>query len=320
MQRRNVLVIGAANMDIKGRSSGAFSTGLKNPGRIEMSAGGVARNIAENLARIGVPTTLLTALGDPCYSQAIIERTTEAGVNLDHALLLDGRMPGIFMAVINHRGDLQFAVSDMRILDEITPEYLERKRALFKSSSFIIVDADIPLESIDLAVKWAREERVPMCIETVSAAKTSRIVPHLKDLFLIAPNREEAEVLVGFPLDNTESVVRAGEILIAGGLRRIIITLGGEGVFFCSSDERGFLSSIPTMVADSVGAGDALVAGVVQGILEECTFKDAVKRGIAAAVLTLKTDDAVNRDITKEEILKYFDKSHDIETLEGKGG
>lgn len=317
MQPR-VLVIGAANLDIKGKSSGSLSTGLKNPGRIEISSGGVARNIAENLGRIGVSTTLLTALGDRSYSQVIIERTEEAGVDLSRALLLEGRMPGIFMAVINGRGDLQFAISDMRILDEITPSYLEGCHDLLDSTRFLVLDADIPLDSLELAVSWARERSIPLCIETVSAAKTPRIVPYLKDIFLIAPNREEAEVLVGFPLDSTPAIEKAGGMLRGMGIRCVVITLGGEGVYFCSEEGAGFLSSIPLMVADSVGAGDALVAGVIQGHLEGNSFKDAVKRGVGAATLTLKTADAVNRDITRDEILKLIDRVQNID-IEGMG-
>jgi len=298
VSEKKVVVVGASNVDIKGRSISAVYSRMKNPGRIKITAGGVGRNIAENLSRLGVKTVLLTAVGQKEFSRIILDETENAGVDTSRIFLAEKEHSGVFMAIINSRGDLESSISDMSILSFITPEYILSQKDVFDEAHYVVLDADIPVETLELCINLSKERSIPVCIEPVSPAKAQVMIPYLKDITITTPNREEVEVLVGRSLQSSEDIRAAGLELLDKGLHYVIITLGPEGVFCASREGDAFISSISTVVVDSVGAGDALVGGVVSGFLSGLDFMKSVKRGVAAATLTLRTGHAVSPEIS----------------------
>jgi len=217
-------------------------------------------------------------------------------------------MPGVFLAILNPRGDTEAALSDMAILERISPEYLSSKRMILQEADFLVADSDIPEESLVLLLDLASEKGIPVCVEPVSVAKAKSMVPHLSRMYLVTPNREEAEVLVGFPLDGARGIAKAGEELVRRGIHIAIITLGPEGAFFCTKESRGFVPSIPTLVIDSVGAGDALTAGAICGLLRGQSISEAIRTGVAAATLTLGSPRAVSREMSWDALQAILDK------------
>jgi pseudouridine kinase len=294
VEKNKVVVVGASNIDIKGRSVSAVYSRMKNPGRVEITAGGVGRNIAENLSRLGISTTLLTAIGRRDFSSTLKDDTERAGVDLSRVLFVDDKHSGIFMAVINQRGEMESSISDMSILTHITPEYIARNSDVFDDAGYVVIDADIPEETLALVLHLAKLKNIPVCVEPVSPAKAKGMLKYIGDITITTPNREEVEILVGKTIVSGEDIQQAGEELLNLGVRYVIITLGPEGVYCASREFSGFVSSISTLVVDSVGAGDALVSGVVTGFLSGMEFFEAVKLGVAAATLTLTTSYAVN--------------------------
>ncbi len=308
MKKQKVVVIGASNVDIKGRSASAVYSRMKNPGRIEITAGGVGRNIAENLSRIGISTVLLSAVGELDFISVIIDETSKAGVDISRIRVTENEHSGTFMAIINQRGELEASISDMSLLSSITPDYVLSQKDVFEDADYLVLDADIPEDTLELSLGIAKEKGLPVCVEPVSPAKAKAMRKYLKDITLTSPNKEEVEVLVERPIITSDDIKEAGAELLHRGVKYVIITLGPEGVYCSSEEYSGFIPSISTLVVDSVGAGDALVAGVVAGFLWGVNFFEAIKYGISAATLTLMTSHAVNPDITRESLKEMFDK------------
>lgn len=297
-----VLVIGASNLDIKGQTRSYHVAKTSNPGVVKNSAGGVARNIAENLARLGVSTTLLSVVGDDVYGREILEITGSAGVDLRHVMVTKDKKTGVFLAILNHYGDLESAIADLDIVSLLDPDYLDSRRELFDAAKFVVVDADIPTESLLYCIDACKKRNIPICVEPISVARAKQILPYLDQISMVTPNREEAEVLAGFPLRSIEDVKRAGIELVNKGVRWSIITLGPEGALIATKEQVEFLHSISTVVTDTVGAGDALTSGAVSGLLDGLSLEDAVKRGIACATLTLQTRLAVHPELSLERL------------------
>lgn len=304
--KASALVIGASNLDIKGHTYSYHVAKTSNPGMVRTTAGGVARNIAENLARMGVDAKLLTVIGDDLYGQQILDITGKAGVDLSHILIPKNQRTGIFLAILNHYGDLESAIADLEIIKMLTPEYLNQNIGLFDSAKFVVVDADVPTPTLLFCIDQCHKRNIPLCVEPISVAKAKQIIPFLAQLTMVTPNREEAEVLVGFPLRSAADVRKAGAELLNKGVKWVIITLGPEGVLIASrengEDNIEFLSSISTVVTDTVGAGDALTSGSVCGLIHGLSFRDSVKRGILCATLTLQTPLAVHPELSLEKL------------------
>lgn len=302
MMNGRALVIGASNLDIKGRTDAHHVPHTSNPGCVLSTPGGVARNIAENLARLGVATTLLSVVGGDVHARSVMEATASAGVDLEHVMVASEDRTGVFLALLNQYGDLESAVADMGILSRLTPEYLERHQHLFETASFVVLDADIPEDSLLYCLDQCDRYGVPVCVEPISVARSKQILPYLHRISMVTPNREEAEVLAGFRLRTAEDIQKAGAVLVERGVRWAVITLGPEGVLAASADNIEFLHSISTVVTDTVGAGDALTAGTVCGLLDGLGYLAAVRRGIACATLTLGTPLAVHPELSRERV------------------
>ena len=311
----HVVVIGAITLDIKGKSHRTLVPYASNPGTIGMSAGGVGRNIAENLVRLNIKTTLLSALSKDPFSEFLLKETIESGINVEHARITDEYPSSLFLAILNHRGDLINAITDMTILSAITPDYLRSKEEILKSADFIVFDADIPSDSTDYVLNLAAENNIPVCVEPVSAMKARGLLPFLDRITVVTPNREEAEVLAGFEIEGgAQGVMKVGEAILEKGVKYVIITLGAEGVYLASKDTRRFISSISTVVEDSVGAGDSLVAGAIYGLCHGNTLYHSIRMGISVATLTLTTKKAVHPGLSPEMLEKIMTQGYDVKS------
>ncbi|MCE1246563.1 MAG: carbohydrate kinase family protein [Firmicutes bacterium] len=297
----HVVVIGASNLDIKGKSFKTVVPYTSNPGQVEISAGGVGRNIAENLARLGINTTLISAVANDPFSDFLINETRNAGVDMDHVINVEDISSSLFLAVLNHRGDLMSAISDMAILNSITPDKLKERETVIRTADYIIVDADIPADSMDFILNISKETGIPVCVEPVSVDKARNLLPFLDRISIVTPNREEAEALGCMEIKGgAKGVIAVGDAILEKGVKSVIITLGAEGIYFASQETKRFISSISTVVEDSVGAGDSLVAGTVFGLCRGNSMYDAIRMGIAVATLTLTTKKAVHPALTPE--------------------
>ena len=305
----HVVVVGAINMDIKGKSFRTLVPYTSNPGTIEISAGGVGRNIAENLARLKVKTTLISALSTDPFSAVLVEETKASGINFEHSIVTDKHPSSLFLAVMNHRGDLINAISDMSLLSVITPDFLKTKEELLLSADYLVLDADIPSDSLDYILTLGQNANIPVCVEPVSVKKAVNLLPYLDRITIVTPNREEAETLAGKEIKGgAKGVIEVGDAILEKGVKYAIITLGAEGVYLASKDMKRFISSISTVVEDSVGAGDSMVAGMIYSLCKGSSIYDAIRMGIATATLTLTTKKAVHPELTREILDKIMEK------------
>jgi pseudouridine kinase len=139
---RPVVAIGSSGVDIVGRAAEVLHMGTSNPAALRMSPGGVARNVAENLARLGTEVYLVSAVGDEAEGRMVIAQAAEAGVHVDTVLTVPGARTGAYLAVLDEQGNLHLAMDDMRIVESVTPEHLRACRSLIENASVVFVDGN----------------------------------------------------------------------------------------------------------------------------------------------------------------------------------
>ena len=318
-----VVVIGGANIDLRGRPAGeVLERHTSNPGKINVGSGGVGRNIAHNLALLNVPVTLLSAVGDDGEGIRILEETGKAGVKMEQMIISGEHPTGIYLGILDEKGEMEVAVSDMRILEEVTVDYLRSKAYLIKESKIVVVDTNILEESIGYVVDLCNKVKVPLLIEPVSVEKAKKLRKILDGsgrwiIDYITPSRDELESILGAEIDDDRDIdlVKAAEELKCRGVKNVIVTLGKRGIYVSyggagGSSEGGqdelackFMAPYKGEVVDVTGAGDALVAGLVYGIYKGYSMEVAARFGLGAAALTISTKEAVRRDL-REGLLK----------------
>lgn len=298
----HVLVIGAAGTDIIGRAAASLHSGTSNPGQVRMCYGGVARNVAENLVRLGTETILITAVGDDEAGQQLLSHASSAGIVTECAMVAAGMPTSAYLAVLDDRGALHFALDDMSAIEAITPAYLREHRSLFADAAAVMVDANLPPRSLATAVSMAKRAGVPICADPTSLSLAKRLEPHLPDLWLITPNEAEAGALCPQPVPHADRVqaTNAARHLVAQGVAVAIITMAEFGVAYATADSSGHIPAVQTEIIDPTGAGDALTAALIFALLNEIPLDEAARLGVSAASLTLRTTGSVVPDLSLE--------------------
>jgi pseudouridine kinase len=299
----HLLVIGAASIDTKGRASGSIQTGTSTPGAIRVSVGGVGRNIAENLARLGQPVVLLSAVGGGGSGRRILQQAAECGLDVSHVLVDPKHRTAAYLAVLDETGNPLMSIDDMEINRTlITPSFVYRRRALFRDARMLVLDANLSPATLRTIFSLARRYSVPTCADPTTATLAPRLGPHLPDLTLVTPNAAEAEALCGVQVADRESALAAAQKLVTMGVQIAIVTLGATGLVYATSQESGHVPAIEVEIVDLTGAGDALTAAVVFGLLNDVPIDEAVRLGTSAAALTLHSRNTVCSDLNLERL------------------
>jgi pseudouridine kinase len=276
------VVVGGAAVDIKARSIAPARLGTSNPGTVTTSPGGVGRNIAEGLARLGSRVYLVAAVGADAAGRDVLTRTGEAGVLLDG--MLTSRHPtGSYLALLDSDGELLAAVSDLAATDAVEVADLARSRDLIGNAAVVVLDGNLPGPAATWVLATAAAAGARVVVEPVSVAKAGRLAPLLQPehpVFAITPNLDELAALVGRPMAATDAAISAA----ARELHGLLCSADGVDLPF---------AAVPAEVMDVTGAGDALTAGFVHALLRGAAPADAVRQGHLAAALTVASAHAV---------------------------
>jgi pseudouridine kinase len=293
-----VLVLGGANMDIVA-SAPTLHAAESNPGRIGCSPGGVARNVAENLARLGHRVRLVALFGDDPFGTLLREATAAAGVDLALAPVVAGASTCSYLSLHGAGGDMATAVNDMALMDRLDPAWLAAQaapgaplaQALDRADAWVL---DCNLRADALAWLLQRGRRGLRCVDAVSAHKAVRAGPLLAHVDLLKLNGFEAEALLGEPVRDEAAACAAALALVARGARQVVLSLGARGAAWAERGApapSGFAPAPPVDAAalrSTSGAGDALRAGLTHGRLAGGPLAAALRFAQGCAALTLQ--------------------------------
>ncbi len=290
-----VLVIGAAGLDMNVRAqTQAIELGQSNPSHIRWGWGGVARNMAENLARLGAGVQFISAVGDDTSGRNLLSQLHSVGVETDATLMLPGQKTSAYVGIHQEDERLWVAFDDMNLIQRIGPAHLEAHRDLFADADLICIDANPSQPALQKLFQLAREYEVPVCADPTTSMLAPRLHPFLPEITVLTPSLKEAEALLDQALPDTNAIMQGVRTLAQRrGVGLAIITLGAAGLSYATIDESGRLPPFEVEMVDPVGAGDALTAAVAYGLLEGLPPAEAVRLGLAAAAQTLSCQETV---------------------------
>jgi pseudouridine kinase len=309
--RAGVVVVGGANMDIKAQITGEVIGATSNPGRASQAPGGVARNVAENLARLGTDTRLITAVGQDPAGDLLLERTAAAGVDVGPALLSPHCATGTYTAVLDAAGELVVAVAAMGVTDELTPEVLRARRGVLAGAGWIVADGNLAEDALTQLLALAAGNGTPVVFEPVSVPKAARLRSALLAgpvPYAVTPNLGELAALVGRNVpDERGAIAAAAAELHALGLTLVWVRRGGRGSLLSESGEGSDpivheLPALPAQVVDVTGAGDAMLAAFLAALVGGLSPAEAARHGHAAAALTVESSHTVLPTLTPAAI------------------
>ncbi len=297
MNRPRIVIIGATAVDVKAQSFGDLVRAADVPGRVRVTLGGVARNTAKNLARLGADVTIVSAVGDDEFGRMIRGDLARAGVDVDHLMTTRDCRTATWVGVLNARGDLDVGVFGGEIMSMLTPEIMDAHAQTMADADLIALDATLPRATIDAIAGIANAQRVPLYLNPASVARAQIVADAVGEFTLITANALEASVLTGHSIASIEDATRAAQSLIGRGVQRAIVTLGADGIVYADARETRYEHAHPARVVDTTGAGDALAAMFLLCHLQNRALDETLERALRAAALTVACEESVSEEM-----------------------
>ena len=268
-------------MDITATSGEAFRVGDSNPGRVEVSWGGVGRNIAHNLALLGDRVELLTIFGGGLFGPVIAQACKESGIGISHSEIAEEGTHSFFVSINNADGELVGGVADMNATEGMTPQWLAARQEVINGADAVVAGANIPAE----ALAWLMDNcRKPLFLDAVSVAKAGRI----KEAVALS----QRKAFFALKCNAIENV----ELAEVQCCQRRYVSVGAEGLKVEADGRQFEFPALPCLVRNVTGGGDALLAGIVHAG-PDASVEESARWGLECARCAVESPKAVSEKI-----------------------
>lgn len=304
MPKKTIAVVGAINIDLCGTSDEQLILYDSNPASTIMTYGGVGRNIAENIARFGYEVDLITVLADDVLTERLVDYSEKTGISFEHSMHVKDAACSTYMSINNNNGDLILAVSDMKIYDLMTVDFIATKIDFLNSRDVVIIDANIPQDVIEYIAEHCT---APMAVDPVSTTKALKLKNCVGKFTMIKPNIYEAEKLSDVDIEDDESMERAARYFHDKGVKYVFVSMAEEGVFYSDGVNRGSLPICDKYPIKNVsGCGDAFFSAATWAYMTDHNIRDIARAGECAACISANSILTVTKDLTVENIEKLM--------------
>ena len=299
-RQTQITVFGAANTDLIGFPHDKLAFNDSNKGEIKMLPGGVGRNIAENLSRLGQKVSLISVFGRDIFHDFIVNHSKIVGIDISESITLENYNSAVFSAILNRNNDLAVAIADMQIYDKLGPHVFDRTFPSVEKAEYIVLETNFPASVLDYIVnKYPGKKWV---LDTVSGDKAKRAESILSDLYILKTNLIEAETISGLNAHETDYNAMV-QYFLDEGVKNVFITLGKEGVIYGNQNGIAYQPPVPSRVLNTIGAGDAFLSGVLFGFIQGVSLDDAAMLGLKAAGLTVQSERVVSEQMSAEKLM-----------------
>ncbi|MBF4695341.1 carbohydrate kinase [Fusibacter ferrireducens] len=291
-----VVVVGGCNMDISGKPINKMILHDSNIGQVQTSTGGVGRNIAENLSRLGISVKMISAVGNDEFGTMILSELNALKVDTTGIMVHQSQPTSTYLAVSDETGDMHVAISQMNIVDEISVAYVNEFHHTIENAGCLVIDTNLKQEVLQYILnKYAHKK---IFVDTVSTAKAIKVKGLLDKIYFLKPNLMEAELFSEYPLDPSNLV----PFLKALPVKKVVISLGGEGVIGRDEKEIVKIESPRTEIVNTTGAGDAFMAGMIFSEIKQMPFHESIKFAASCATHNIEQQETVSKALNESII------------------
>lgn len=288
-----IVVIGSTFVDIKGYPKGQYIPDGRNAGSIEQVHGGVARNVAENIANMELRPSFVSLVDDNGAGLDVIAKLNRHKVDTTYVRQTKDGM-GVWLALFDHTGDLAGSISKRPNLQPIYDILLEHGDEIISSCDSIALELDLEKDVVKETFRLAQKynKQVFAVISNMSIALERRDFFQKLDCFVC--NQQESGMLFIKELENLspeEMLEQLPNLSKRAGIKKMVVTLGEKGAVYYSEDgEAGIVPALKVDVIDTTGAGDAFFSGIAAGITYGKTLRESCEIGtrLSASVICTK--------------------------------
>jgi len=303
---KTVLCIGATLVDELYFCEQECLPNTSNPAVKTTSIGGVISNIAQHLGLLDTSPSLLTALGSDREAEYLITSLHQKGIALDQSVITKDAT-GKYVSILHPNGNLVVAVCQDSGSSYLTPAFLATKSDYIKTFDLVVIDTNIPAESIQWVIDFTNAHRQKLLIEPVSVAKATKLASlNLAGVFMITPNEDELAAIANLETTDEAALVHH---LFDRGVQQVWVRKGNQGSVICTPHHTLALGVPHITITDSTGAGDAALAGWVFGYVNQENEQTCLELAHALALTVLQTKGAVVPNLNSKSLYQ-IKKTH----------
>lgn len=296
---QRMICIGGAVLDRKYHARRELIWETSNPVDGYRSFGGVGRNVAENLVRLGVELSFISIVGDDTTGRDLVRHLRDLGADVSQVITTTERPTAEYAAILDTNNDLALGIADMDVFDLLTPAHLDRFWPHLASASWVFIDCNMPAATIEALIARKHGARFKLAVDTVSTPKSAKLPRDLSGIDLIFSNHDEASAILGATEPSRRpSLKEAAVALCRAGAREAIVTRGAHGYAVASGDDVTEMRSVPAQPIDITGAGDAMIAGTLYRMLGGAPLRVAAQTGALLATLTTESASSVHPELS----------------------
>ncbi|CAM3067527.1 carbohydrate kinase, pfkB family [Legionella steigerwaltii] len=309
---RKIICVGGITIDRKLTSAHQLQLRTSNPVSSISTFGGVAHNVAKNLALLTDNIHLYSAVGQDSCGLEALAHLKNLDIHIQNVLTIQNKPTAHYDVILDKEGELFLALADMDIFDHVPFNQFTQSWNEWDNEEIVFLDTNLPQAIIEYAIQIAGTQNIKLCIDPVSMIKAKKLPSSLEHVFLLKPDRFEAEALTDIRIHSVTDCIKAGQLLLDKGVRNCIISLGKSGyVLVNETIQKHFPAFFIDPIVDVSGAGDAFIAGILYELKQDTPMLDACQTGAAMAALTVQSCHTVNEQINRHT-LKNIQITHTV--------
>lgn len=314
VEKKPIICIGAANIDRRYMLDEPLTMGRTTDMKERVTIGGCARNVAENLGRLGIEPTLLSIAGnDACWQQ--IKEHSAHFMDVSQVDIIDNESTGAFVEVLDEKGAIEFNLTDFAIYNYMTPEWLTKHFSLLKEAEYLVADLNLPKETLELLISFKTKYKIPLILVSVSVSKMENLPTCLKGVDLLIVKYDESAAFLDMPANTKKEMDDLALKWITFGLKSVAVTKNDELVTFITDKNEIYQYENKNDANKSYnwGLNEAGCAGIIYAYKKRKPTKERLFFGLVNAYQTSKTSHLIRPNLAANQLEREVKLFSEIE-------
>jgi ribokinase len=285
MHPKKIVVVGSCNTDMVIKAARLPVPGETIlGGTFLMNPGGKGANQAVAAARMGGSVTFISKTGNDVFGKQSVMLYNAENIRTDY-IFSDPKLPsGVALITVDSHGENCIVVAS-GANGSLSPADINKARTEIESGDLVLMQLEIPIETVEYVAEMANIKGIKVILNPAPAQALSDQL--LRQLYIIIPNKSEAEILSGIKVTDFETARQAADIISSKGVAIVVITLGSQGALIKEHDTYHFVEAYKVDTVDTTAAGDTFCGTVCVGLAEGKSILESVQMAARAAALTV---------------------------------
>jgi ribokinase len=303
-----ISVIGSLNMDLVVSAERIPNSGETIAGiDFQLIPGGKGANQAIASSRFGAETSMVGCVGKDSFGSILLESLKNSSVSTKNIKCIDEISTGTATIIVEKNGENRIIVVP-GANGLVSPEYVDSVWTEISRSSIILLQHEIPIDTISIIVGRAASKGITVILNPAPYYPISDNILSLIDVIIL--NETEGSALSGLSISNKETAIEAARKMLDKGVRLVILTLGNQGSVLVSHEEEIFQPAFKVQPVDTTAAGDTFVGVYAASVLDCKSKKEALLYATAAAGLTVTKKGAQPSIPTYKEVFEFINNQN----------